>query len=60
MVEPRWGGTQIDWKAEERRARAALAEFGLEDTVRERVASLSLAQQAIIESTGSPRTRWSG
>jgi ribose transport system ATP-binding protein len=39
---------QIDRAAEERRARAALAEFGLEHTVKKPVSSLTQAQCAII------------
>jgi ABC-type sugar transport system ATPase subunit len=39
---------QIDRKAEEKRARAALAEFGLEHTVNKQVSSLTQAQCAIV------------
>jgi ribose transport system ATP-binding protein len=39
---------QIDRRAEEERARAALAEFGLEHTVKKQVSSLTQAQCAII------------
>ncbi|KQX74192.1 sugar ABC transporter ATP-binding protein [Aeromicrobium sp. Root472D3] len=39
---------QIDRRAEEERARAALAEFGLEHTVRQQISSLTQAQCAII------------
>jgi ABC-type sugar transport system ATPase subunit len=39
---------QIDRRAEEKRARAALAEFGLEHTVKKQVSSLTQAQCAII------------
>lgn len=39
---------QIDWKTEAKRARNALAEFGLENTLDQQLASLSLANQAII------------
>ncbi|MFT4010095.1 MAG: sugar ABC transporter ATP-binding protein [Nocardioidaceae bacterium] len=39
---------QIDWRAEATRAAEALDEFGLAHTVHEQLASLPLAQQAII------------